>query len=232
MNSLRPFRTLRAWWLRLGEVLLTHRRDVELSAEIESHLQLQIDDNLRAGMTPVEARRIAHIKLGGTEQVKESYRDRRGIPTLESVIQDVRFGLRVLFKNPGFTAVAALTLAFPFGANSALFSVVDAVLLKSLPYPDPHNLVEIWNTYPTLPQVGLSGADFQNWREQARQFSDIGGYRFVSQGFNVAGQGEPQSATARSAQLPICSRFTGVTPVLGRIFSTSEDKPGSAHLSS
>jgi predicted permease len=227
MNSLRPFRTLRAWWLRLGEVLLTHRRDVELSAEIESHLQLQIDDNLRAGMSPVEARRIAHIKLGGTEQVKESYRDRRGIPMLESVIQDVRFGLRVLFKNPGFTAVAALTLAFAIGANSALFSVVDAVLLKSLPYPDPHNLVEIWNTYPTLPQAGLSGADFQNWREQTREFVDIAAYRFVSQGFNVAGQGEPQRLQGTYATSNLFS-ILGVTPLLGRVFSNSEDKPGTA----
>jgi predicted permease len=224
MNSLRRFRTLRAWWLRLGEVLLTHRRDVELSAEIESHLELQIDDNLRAGMSPVEARRIAHIKLGGTEQVKESYRDRRGIPMLESVIQDVRFGLRVLFRNPGFTAVAALTLAFAIGANSALFSVVDAVLLKSLPYADPNRLLEIWNTYPTLPEAGLSGADFQNWMEQVREFADMGGYRFVSQGFNVGGQGEPQRLRATSNLFSIL----GVSPLLGRAFSNSEDKPGSA----
>jgi len=227
MSSLRPFRTLRAWWLRLGEVLLAHRRDVELSAEIESHLQLQIDDNLRAGMSPVEARRIAHIKLGGTEQVKENYRDRRGIPMLESVIQDVRFGLRVLFKNPGFTAVAALTLAFAIGANSALFSVVDAVLLKSLPYADPHRLLGIWNTYPTLPEAGLSGADFQNWREQVREFADMGGYRFVSQGFNVGGQGEPLRLQATYATSNLFS-ILGVSPLLGRAFSTSEEKPGSA----
>jgi hypothetical protein len=133
MNSLRPFRTLRAWWLRLGEVLLTHRREVELSAEIESHLQLHIDDNLRAGMTPAGARRIAHIKLGGMEQIKESYRDRRGIPTMESVVQDVRFGLRVLFKNPGFTAVAALTQSCRIStATEPRFEAVLEDLLRAI----------------------------------------------------------------------------------------------------
>ena len=167
------------------------------------------------------------LALGGVEQTRENYRDHRGLPDLESVVQDVRFGLRMLFKNPGFTTVAVLTLAVAIGANSALFSVVDAVLLKSLPYPDAHSLVEIWNTYPTLPQAGLSGADFQNWREQAREFLDMGGYRFVSQGFNVAGQGGPQRLQATYATSNLFS-ILGVSPFLGRAFSTDEDTTGNA----
>jgi len=211
----------------LGGLFHKERRDLDFSQELDSHLRLHIEDNVRAGLAPDEARRQAVIALGGVELTKENYRDRRGLPFLEAVIQDVPFGLRVLFKNPGFTLVAALTLAVAIGANSALFSVVDAVLLKSLPYSDPHSLVEIWNTYPTLPQAGLSGADFKNWREQASQFVDMAAYRFVSQGFNVAGQGEPQRLRGTYATSNLVS-ILGVTPLLGRVFSNSEDKPGTA----
>ena len=220
-------RILRSWIWRLGGLFHKDRRDLDFSQELDSHLRLHIEDNVRAGLAPNEARRQAVIALGGVEQTKENYRDRRGLPFLEAVIQDVRFGLRVLFKTPGFTVVAALTLAVAIGANSALFSVVDAVLLKSLPYSDPHSLVEIWNTYPTLPQAGLSGADFRNWREQASQFVDMAAYRFVSQGFNAAGQGEPQRLQGTYATSNLFS-ILGVTPLLGRVFSNSEDKPGTA----
>jgi predicted permease len=225
-NNLGTMRRLRSWISRLAGVFHKERRDLDFAEELDSHLQLHIEDSVRAGLPPEEARRQAIITLGGVEQTKESYRDRRGIPTLESVIQDVRFGLRVLSKNPGFTAVAALTLAVAIGANSALFSVVDAVLLKPLPYPDPHSLVEIWNTYPTLPQAGLSGADFQNWREQVHEFADMGGYRFVSQGFNVGDHGEPHRLQATFVTSNLFS-ILGVSPLLGRAFSNNEDKPGS-----
>jgi len=220
-------RILLSWIWRLGGLFHKDRRDLDFSQELDSHLQLHIEDNVRAGLAPDEARRQAVLALGGVEQTKENYRDRCGLPFLEAVIQDVRFGLRVLLKNPAFTLVAALTLAVAIGANSALFSVVDAVLLKSLSYSDPHSLVEIWNTYPTLPQAGLSGADFQNWREQASQFVDMAAYRFVSQGFNVAGQGQPQRLQGTYATSNLVS-ILGVTPLLGRVFSNSEDKPGTA----
>ena len=133
-------RRVRAFFVRLAGLFDRRRQERELADELESHLQLHIDDNLRAGMTPVEARRQALIKLGGIEQTKEIYRDRRGVPLLESLIQDVRYGLRMLAKSPGFTAIALLTLALGIGGTTAIFSVVYGVLIDPWPYPHSDRL--------------------------------------------------------------------------------------------
>jgi hypothetical protein len=110
-------RSPRAWLLRLAAVFGADRRDRELSAELESHLQLHIDDNLRVGMTPVEARRHAVIALGGVEQTKERYRDRRGLPQVEYFLHDLRFGLRMWRRNPAFTVVSIIVLAVGIAAT-------------------------------------------------------------------------------------------------------------------
>jgi hypothetical protein len=128
---------LRGWLLRLGELFGRERREHDLAAEMESHLQLHIDENLRAGMSAEEARRQALIKLGGIEQTKEMVRERRGLPMLEVLLQDLRFGVRMLSKNPGFTAVATLTLALGIAANATIFSFVSAAMLRRPPVGDP-----------------------------------------------------------------------------------------------
>src|SRR5260221_4181857 len=127
----------RAAFLRFVNLFRNQKLDRELSAELESHLQLHIEDNLRAGMSPAAARRDAVLKLGGLEPTKENYRDQRGFPFLESVIQDIRFALRLLRKSPGFTATPVLTLALGIAVNSAIFSVLDSVLFKPRPVEKP-----------------------------------------------------------------------------------------------
>lgn len=136
-------RQLRAWFLRLSGAFHKRHRDSEFADELESHIQMQIDDNLRAGMTCGEARRQALIKLGGVESTKEKYSQRHSLPALESLLQDVRYGLRVLGRSPGFTAIALLTLALGIGANTAIFSLLNALVLRTLPVRQPERLASL-----------------------------------------------------------------------------------------
>src|SRR5437879_10526746 len=130
-------RQLRALFFRLAPLVRKAQRDRDLAAEMESHLQLHIEDNLRAGMSPAEARRQALIKFGGIEQTKEIYRDRRGLPLVETLFQDLRFAARMLRKNLGFTASAILALALGIAVNTAIFTAFDALVLRTRHVEDP-----------------------------------------------------------------------------------------------
>jgi len=147
---------------------------------------------------------------------------------MENLLKDIRYGIRTLGKNPGFTAVAVLTLALGIGANTAIFSVVESVLLRPLPYPQPESLVHIWNTYlPQIPQIGLSPGDYADWREQNVSFSEMGGYVRITQGFNLTGEGEPQRVLTSYATASLFPML-GVRVVAGRWFVPEEDRAGGA----
>jgi putative ABC transport system permease protein len=218
-------RKARAWLRRLGGLFGWRRSESELAAELESHLALHIEDNLRAGMMPEEARRQALLKLGGLEQAKESYRERRGIPALETLWQDVRYGLRMLRKSPGFTLAAVLTLALGIGANTAIFSVVDAVLLRALPFKDAGRLVLLRETNARVGRVSVSYPDFLDWRKQARSFSSMAAVGNIE--FDLTGAGQPEDIAGYRVS-PNFLSLLGVTPILGRDFQPQEEKPDTA----
>ena len=222
-------RGLRAWFLRLGGLFHKERRDRELAEELESHLQMHIADNLRAGLTPGEARRQALIKLGGLEQTKENYRDRRGLPSLESFFQDIRYGLRQLRRSPGFTAVAVLTLALGIGANTAIFTVVYAVLLRALPYKNAQQLVMIWETAPNNPgsTMPAAGPDFKDWQEQNKVFQGMAAGTIDSAA--ITGSGEPLKLSGFAVSTNVFT-VLGVEPFRGRTFASDESQPGHNHV--
>jgi putative ABC transport system permease protein len=219
---------LRAWGHRALGLFAGRAAERELTAELESHLQLHIDDNLRAGMTPEEARRQALIALGGVESTKEAYRDRRGVPAIESVLRDVRYGARTLRKNPGFLFAGIAILGLGVGVNSAIFTVVNAVVLRPLPFPDAERIVRLWHTppqstFPGMRTFAVSPANFLDWQAQSRSFEAMAIYRGGRP--TLTGQGEPVAVAALRASAAFLPIF-GLRPILGRGFAPQEDWEG------
>jgi predicted permease len=211
------------------------KRAVEqaLDDELQSAVELLTEGKMNQGLSHPEARRQALIELGGVEQVREEVRAIRSGMFLETFAQDLRYTLRILRKSPGFTIVAVLTLALGIGATTAMFSVVDGVLLKPLPYSQPDRLVEVGLDLPGINQFNwpLSPQDYFTFREQNRTFQDIGlyfrGFGAAVNSVNVTGLGRPEHVPALGVTdgvLPIL----GVTPLFGRSFTPADDEPGSS----
>jgi putative ABC transport system permease protein len=210
-------RILRRTWKRLTGTFASARRERELAAELEAHLEMQTEDNLARGLSPAEARRQALLKFGGVESAKESYRDQRGLPQLDALAQDTRYAFRAMRKNPGFTAVAVLSLALGIAATTAIFSIVNSTLLAPLPYGDPGRLVTI----------SLDGAItaplFESFRQEARSLEQAA--LFVNVSLNLAGSGEPERVPAARVSAGLFN-LLGAQPRLGRTFTAEEDQPG------
>jgi macrolide transport system ATP-binding/permease protein len=169
-------RKLRALWMRLRGLFHARHGNGEFEAELESHIDLHIEDAIRAGLNPLDARRQALIRLGGVEQTRQAYRERRGLPWLETLFQDVRFGLLMLSKSPAYTVVAVLTLAVGIGATSTVFTVANAALLRSWPAKSPEQLVEIIGTMPHGRDYTFSYPDYEDMAGQSRSFEGIIAY--------------------------------------------------------
>ncbi len=211
---------MRAW-------VSPRQQDQEFAQELQTHLDLLIEENLRRGLAPTEAERSARITLGGQTQLLESHREHRGLPMLETLLQDARYALRTLRKNPGFTALAILTLALGIGANTAIFSVVYAVLLKPLPYPKSQQLFNIFQVQPQegVAATGFSFANFAELRQQSKSFSEMAGSQ--QHELTLTGHGDP-TVVKTSVVTPELFELLGQTPFVGRIFTPQDDQPGAA----
>ncbi|HXR34100.1 MAG TPA: ABC transporter permease [Verrucomicrobiae bacterium] len=214
---------LRQFLQRFASFFRRAQLDRDLEEEMASHLELAIEENLRSGTSPGEARRQALIQFGGTQQAKENHRDSRGFPILETLLQDLRFASRMFLKSPGFTAVAVLTLALGIGATTAIFSVVYGVLLRPLPYPDSNRIMAVFevNSKGTWSRVAEPNLD--DFRDQNRSFQAIAKYN--SYVVSVSGAAEPTRTTVAHVSPDFLKVFR-VQPILGRDFTTSDAKKG------
>lgn len=198
-----------------------------LDAELRFHLDRLTADYVREGMTEEEARRRAQIEFGGLDQMKEQCRDARGTLWVEAAWQDLCLALRMLRKSPGFTSAVAATLALGLGANTAIFSVVYAVLLKPLPYSDPGRLVSVAGVVPQLrariPSVASRARDFLEYRRSNRVFAGMSAVKGVD--FNLTGEGDAERVSGARVSANFFT-LAGVQPALGRSFLAEEDQPG------
>jgi predicted permease len=221
------FAWIRVFASRTRAWVSPHQVDQEFEHELDNHLAMLTEENLWRGMAPEEAKRAARIRLGGETQLKETNRELHGLPFLETFLRDTRFALRMLRKNPGFTAVAVLTLALGIGANTAIFSVVYAVLLKPLPFRNPDQLFTAFqaNTQQAIAETGCSYPNFEEWRAQNHVFSELAG--IVAHQLTLTGRGEP-SVVNTSVVTPELFTLLDVKPLTGRVFFPQDGKQGAA----
>src|SRR5215470_14683074 len=220
---------LRKLFHRLCASLRRGKIENELERELRFHLEMEVAENIRRGMSEEEARRAARLSFGGVEQTKESYRDIARFRWIEDLWRDLHYGARMLLKNPGFTIIAVLALALGIGANTAIFSVVNAVLLKPLPYFDPQRLVLVTELPPE--KEGVRGEEYAGsidyilWRAESKAFEHL--VAFDSGNVFLTRRGEPERLDAVRATANIFAAL-GVAPQLGRAFMPEEDRPGGA----
>ncbi|MEG9438271.1 ABC transporter permease [Edaphobacter sp. HDX4] len=220
--------SLRRGAARMGGFFRKGTMDRDLEEEIDSHIRMATEENLRAGMAPEEARRKAMVRFGGVEQAKEQQRESRGLPWLDTVLQDLRYTWRTLLRDRGFATVAILILALGIGANVVVFSVVNTILLRPLPFYQPDRLVWIAPEHTE----GLSGSTysvdaFEDLRSMNRSYEDVTGYFAFStpDNYKLTAKGDPKPLTG----IMVAGNFfhvLGVNPALGRLFTADESRKG------
>jgi putative ABC transport system permease protein len=196
--------------------------DEERARELAAHLEIETDDNIARGMSLEEAQYAAQRKLGNAALIREEIYRMNSVRFLDAFGYDLRFALRMLRKNPGFTAVAVLTIALGIGANTAIFSVVNAVLLRPFPYPHPDRLVALSERAPGLPLMYIAMANLDDWRARNTVFENVEGFRAVN--VTLTEHGDPQQLAVRQVTAGFFPML-GIRPILGRPFTSEDDKP-------
>ena len=208
---------------RFRALFQKEKLDARMNDEMRSHIEMQALENIEAGMKPEEARYAALRQFGWVESIKETCREQRGVSWLEDFGQDIRYGARMLFKYPVFTAIAVLTLALGVGANTAIFSVVDTVLLRPLAYPESGQLVWLCERGPDWSGGSISYPNFLDWKNQQSVFENFGVYN--GNNFSLIGAGEPVRLTGAMMSAEVFAALR-THPEIGRVFGEDEDKPG------
>ena len=217
---------MRELWSKLARALHLRRGlDDDLSDEMRAHLELMTDDNLERGMSTSEARAAARRHFGNLTRTRENAREAWQFPRLETFLQDIRYGLRGIRKAPSFSLVVIFTLALGIGANTAIFSVVYSVLLRSLPYPHGERLVRLGESTAQVSGIAVTWVNFQHWRAENTTFENMAA--ITGAGMTLTGRGD---AVVVNTRLVTSSAFqlTGMTPMLGLLFTDADDKPGAA----
>ena len=223
---------MRQFFYRVTSVFRREKLDQDLDAELAAHLELAIEENLQRGLSAEEARRQALIHFGGKQQAIEQHRDARGLPSLEILFQDLRFAVRALFKNPGFTIAVVVTLALGIAVNATMFSLVSAFLLRRPVVQQPDRVAVVTSIYPArgfLPDTNpVSVPNYFAWREANDVFSDVSAAD-ESRSVSLTAQGKPEALSSAAVS---SNHFNvlGITAYLGRTFSEGEDQPGHDHV--
>lgn len=207
---------------------LWRRKQQRLKEELDGHIRMSTQDRIRRGENAAEAAQSARREMGSATLVYEATRDQWGWRWVETLLQDIRYGLRTLRKNPGFTSIAVITLALGIGANTAIFSVVYAVLLRPLPFHDSDRVVRILEAVKNLPYTSISGEDYFDWEAQNHTLAGSSIATFT-QSYNASGAGEPETVAVARTEANFFS-VLGAEAFAGRSFASGEDQPGKDHV--
>ena len=223
---MKPFANLVAW---LRGLFGGAREDAETREELRFHLEMEMEKNLRAGMEPREARRQAHVRLGGVDAIREAVRDARGGRPLEDLVRDLGYAVRGLRRNPGFTLAAVVSLAVPIAFNTTSFTIVDAILFRPLPVVRPAQIVDVYTSHPVDPWSTSSYADYLDLRAENEVFSDMAAHSPMLALVQVEVDADVDLVMGETVTGNYFE-FLGVRPVLGRLLASDDDRPGAARV--
>ncbi|MGZ5095803.1 MAG: ABC transporter permease, partial [Burkholderiales bacterium] len=217
-------RKLRALWKRIAGLHNFGKADADFSAELESHVAMHVDDGLRAGLAPDEARRRALLQLGGMEQARQAYRERARLPWLDDLMRDLLYSLRALTRQKASTAVAVLTLAIGIGASTAIFSAIKPILIDPLPYPHAGRLMMLWETGKNGAPSPVTFGTFHGLNQQNRSFDSLAVFKPWQPAAEPTSEADGPERLDGQRVSADYFRTLGISPFRGRDFQASDDR--------